>query len=402
MKYLIIVCDGMTEDPAEWIGEATPLEKAHTPYMDLLFGNGYYGLTRTIPNGMDGGSDVGNLAILGYPPKEYYHGRATFEAASVGVTLTPHQTAFRGNFVTLSPHKNWNEKQLLHYNAGGLSDAEGKFLAEYLQKQLPEINLYHQDRFRCCLVEDIEEGIPLPPAHDYQGGKIAPLLTRSSFEAEILVKSHQALQKHPLNLTRQAGGIPPVNGLWLWGAGKSIELPAFSERTGLNGGVITVSSVVKGIAFLSKLPLLEVKGATGDRYSNLSAKKNKALQALADGLDLVYLHIDGPDEHSHRREPYDKQRAIEEIDRQILRPLLTEQLPYPLTILLLPDHGTSSKNSRHLSMPVPYLLYRGETLQNVSRKFCERSFTIKNSVMPQDSIQNASSLISFMTDSACS
>lgn len=364
MKYLVLLCDGMADTPVPELGGKTPMEAAQKPNMDALAREALVGTAKTVPDGMKPGSDVANLSALGYHPADCYTGRSPLEAASIGVDLAPDEYAIRCNLVTLSDEPAYADKSMVDYCAGDISTAEATELIHFLAEHLPEgVRLYPGVSYRHCLVwknpaEDIGE---LTPPHDISGQKITGRLpdpAKAGVLLELMEKSFDLLKNHPVNQKRVAEGKRPANSMWFWGQGRKAALRPFKELYGLNASVISAVDLIKGIAILAKMEVLDVPGATGYIDTNFDGKAQAAMDAFARGQDLVYVHVEAPDECGHRGETANKVRAIELIDGKILGPVrkaLEAQGDY--RILVLPDHPTPLAIRTHSSEPVPYLIY---------------------------------------------
>lgn len=364
MKYLVLLCDGMADTPVPELGGKTPMEAAQKPNMDALAREALVGTAKTVPDGMKPGSDVANLSALGYHPADCYTGRSPLEAASIGVDLAPDEYAIRCNLVTLSDEPAYADKSMVDYCAGDISTAEATELIHFLAEHLPEgVRLYPGVSYRHCLVwknpaEDIGE---LTPPHDISGQKITGRLpdpAKAGVLLELMEKSFDLLKNHPVNQKRVAEGKRPANSMWFWGQGRKAALRPFKELYGLNASVISAVDLIKGIGILAKMEVLDVPGATGYIDTNFDGKAQAAMDAFARGQDLVYVHVEAPDECGHRGETANKVRAIELIDGKILGPVrkaLEAQGDY--RILVLPDHPTPLAIRTHSSEPVPYLIY---------------------------------------------
>ena len=364
MKYLVLLCDGMADTPVPELGGKTPMEAAQKPNMDALAREALVGTAKTVPDGMKPGSDVANLSALGYHPADCYTGRSPLEAASIGVDLAPDEYAIRCNLVTLSDEPAYADKSMVDYCAGDISTAEATELIHFLAEHLPEgVRLYPGVSYRHCLVwknpaEDIGE---LTPPHDISGQKITGRLpdpAKAGVLLELMEKSFDLLKNHPVNQKRVAEGKRPANSMWFWGQGRKAALRPFKELYGLNASVISAVDLIKGIGILAKMEVLDVPGATGSIDTNFDGKAQAAMDAFARGQDLVYVHVEAPDECGHRGETANKVRAIELIDGKILGPVrkaLEAQGDY--RILVLPDHPTPLAIRTHSSEPVPYLIY---------------------------------------------
>lgn len=351
MKYLVLLCDGMADTPVPELGGKTPMEAAKKPNMDALAKDAKVGTAKTVPDGMKPGSDVANLSALGYHPADCYTGRSPLEAASIGIDLAPDEYAIRCNFVSLSDEETYADKSMVDYCAGDISTAEAAELIRDLAKRLPEgVKLYPGVSYRHCLVwknpaEDIGE---LTPPHDISGRKITTHLPdpeKAGVLLRLMEDSYGFLKDHPVNQKRVAEGKRPANSVWFWGQGRKAALKPFKELYGLNATVISAVDLIKGIGTLAKMEVLDVPGATGYIDTNFDGKAAAAIDAFKRGQDLVYIHVEAPDECGHRGEAANKVRAIELIDEKILGPVreaLEEMGDY--RILVLPDHPTDRKS----------------------------------------------------------
>lgn len=377
MKYVVILCDGMADYPLHELNEKTPMEIAKKPNMDWLAGNGQIGLAQTVAKGFAPGSDVANLAVLGYSPKLYYAGRSPLEAASMGIDMGENDIAIRCNLVTLSNEKDFEDKTMLDYCAGDISTEKGHFLIQNLQNALGNnsFQFYPGISYRHCLIwkDGKKELGQLTPAHDIIHQPIAPHLPKHPNAAplwRLMAAANEILRHHPINQKRIEQGLSPANGIWLWGNGVKKPLPSFYEKYTLKGSMISAVDLLKGIAMLSKMNVCEVKGATGYIDTNWSGKAAAAIQELKSGSDFVYVHIEAPDECGHRGEIENKVWAIEQIDSKIIKPLLEFlKKENDFKVMLLPDHATPLSKRTHTSDPVPYLFYSSKN-QNKNDTVC--------------------------------
>lgn len=374
MKTIVLLCDGMADRPSALLGGKTPMEAAHKPNMDHLAGLSELGLVRTVPDGIAPGSDVANLAVLGYDARVCYTGRSPLEAANIGIDLKDDDVAFRCNLVTLSADCPFEQKRMLDYCAGDISTDEADQIICSLQKEFGggAFDFYTGTAYRHCMVwhgGKTELGNLTPP-HDISGQKTAAHLSSHPDAAPLLDmmrRSVDLLREHPVNISRAAKGLPPASAIWLWGQGKRPQLQNFAQRFGLKGSMISAVDLLKGIGRLTGMHVCEIPGATGYIDTNYEGKRDAALHELQSGQDFVYIHLEGPDECGHRGEALNKVKAIEDIDRRILGPLLTA-LPVidDFTLLVLPDHPTPLDIRTHDRTPVPYLLYCSAAQRNTS------------------------------------
>ena len=344
----------------------TPLECGNKPNMDQLARLGEVGLVRTVPPGMPPGSDVANLAVMGYDPHQFYTGRSPLEAVSIGVDLESGDVAFRCNLVTLSDHPVYEEKVMVDYSSDEITTSESGELLKSLARELnsEEFNFYAGISYRHLLVwhgGPMDTG--LTPPHDISDRPITTFLPKGNGASELLAlmkKSQEILNNHPVNQNRITRGLRPANSIWLWGQGKKPNLVHFYERFGLHGSVISAVDLAKGIGICAGLKVIEVPGATGNVHTNFKGKAQAVLDALREGQDFVYVHIEAPDEAGHRGEIENKIKAIEKIDAEILGTILKElpQITPEFKIMVLPDHPTPLTLRTHVADPVPFVIYQ--------------------------------------------
>ena len=317
---------------------------------------------------MKPGSDVANLSMLGYDPKQCYTGRSPLEAASIGIALKDTDITARANLVTLSDEDNYADKTMIDYSAGEISTAEAKELIEYLAKYINDdiYSLYSGISYRHCLV--VDKGTvagDLTPPHDITGKPIKEYLPKSELGKkylEIMEKSAKLLKDHPVNLARIKAGKNPANSLWFWGEGTKPNMESFESRFGLKGGMISAVDLLKGIGKLTGMRVIEVEGATGNYDTDFSAKAKACIDALKDGLDFVYIHMEAPDECGHHGDLKHKIWSIEQIDEKVVGPVMDalNDLGEPYAILVAPDHPTPISIKTHSKDAVPYILYRSD------------------------------------------
>lgn len=374
MKYIVLLCDGMADRPCEGLQNKTPMQAAHKPCMDRLAATAEVGMTYTVPEGMAPGSDVANLSVLGYRPQECYTGRSPLEAANIGVEMTDDDVAIRCNLVTLSDEENYADKTMVDYCAGDIHTAQADEIIRSLQEAFGggEFDFYTGTAYRHCVVwHGGKTAIStLTPPHDISGRPVKEYLPSHPDAQplrELMEKSAALLRDHPVNVKRREAGENPATSVWLWGHGKRPALQNFTERFGVKGAMVSAVDLLKGIARLGGMQLCEVKGATGYIDTDFVGKREAALDALRNGCDMVYIHIEAPDECGHRGELQNKVRAIEEIDRQVLAPLVEAMKDIDdFSLLIMPDHPTPLCIKTHSADPVPYLLYRTTGVKNAS------------------------------------
>ena len=381
MKYLVMLCDGMADEPNEALGNSTPMEKANKPCMDSLAAKAEVGIVKTVAEGLKPGSDVANLSVLGYEPAVYYSGRSPLEAASIGIDLKDTDVTLRCNLVTLSDDEDYENKTILDYCADDISSEEAKVLIEYIQEKLGNdvFRFYPGVSYRHCLVWSNGNPHPgvLTPPHDSTGKVITDYIPKGEAVDELydlMKKSYDLLKDHPVNQARIARGKRPANSIWLWGEGTKPLLDNFSEKFGIKGSMISAVDLLKGIAICAGMNSVDVDGATGYLDTNFDGKCKAAIEEFKNGADLVYVHVEAPDECGHRGEIENKVKAIEMIDEHILGPVVEFLKGYDdFAVLVCPDHPTPLSIRTHTSTPVPYLIYDSKNEINSGVKvFCEK------------------------------
>lgn len=381
MKYLVMLCDGMADEPNEALGNSTPMEKANKPCMDSLAAKAEVGIVKTVAEGLKPGSDVANLSVLGYEPAVYYSGRSPLEAASIGIDLKDTDVTLRCNLVTLSDEEDYEKKTILDYCADDISSEEAKILIEYIQEKLGNdvFRFYPGVSYRHCLVWSNGNPHPgvLTPPHDITGKVITDYIPKGEAVDELydlMKKSYDLLKDHPVNQARIARGKRPANSIWLWGEGTKPLLDNFREKFGIKGSMISAVDLLKGIAICAGMNSVDVEGATGYLDTNFDGKCKAAIEEFKKGSDLVYIHVEAPDECGHRGEIENKVKAIEMIDEHILAPVVEFLRGYDdFAVLVCPDHPTPLSIRTHTSTPVPYLIYDSKNEINSGVKvFCEK------------------------------
>ncbi len=366
MKYLVVLCDGMADTKSEILGGKTPMELAKKPAIDALAAKAECGLCRTVAAGLKPGSDVANLSVMGYDPAVCYSGRSPLEAASIGVDLKETDVALRCNLVTLSDEENYEDKTMVDYCADDISTAEAAEIIKTVKEVFDskDYTFYSGVSYRHCLV--VENGTTdlgnMTPPHDISGRVVGEYLSQSANAAaliELMKKSYDVLKDHEINKKRIARGKRPANSIWLWGEGRKPILENFREKNGVSGGVVSAVDLLKGIGICAGMATVDVDGATGYIDTNFEGKTAAAKKLFADGYDLVYVHLEAPDECGHRGEAENKVKAIELIDSKVVAPLVEylNGLGEGYRILIMPDHPTPLEIKTHSSEPVPYFIY---------------------------------------------
>lgn len=365
MKYLVLLCDGMADYPVEELGNKTPMGASNTPCMDKLAKTSRIGLVKTVADNMKPGSDVANLAVLGYDPQVYYSGRSPLEAGSIGIDMKPTDVSFRCNLVTLSDEENYEDKTILDYCADDISTEEAKILVEYLAEHFnsDEFKLYSGVSYRHCLIwnNGTTDVGTLTPPHDITGKPIKEYIpTHKNAEKlyDMMIKSYDLLKDHPVNKDRIARGKRPANSMWFWGEGVRKALMPFEKKYGLKGSIISAVDLLKGIGKFSGMNVVNVEGATGYIDTNFDGKAQAAIKEFENGQDFVYIHVEAPDECGHRHEIENKKKSLEIIDEKILKPVLEALDKYDdYKVLIMPDHATPLALKTHTNDPIPFLMY---------------------------------------------
>ena len=357
MKYIIILGDGMADEPLAELGGRTPLEYAEIPNMDRIAREGRCGMLRTVPAGFEPGSDVANLSILGYDPRTSYTGRGPLEAASMGIALRDGEMAYRCNLVAIQ------NSVMEDFNAGHISSAEGAELLRDLGAALEDVRVYPGISYRNLMVVAGARGAVTTPPHDIVGQPVADYLPRGD-DAELLLdcmeRAREVFLNHPVNRRREGEGKTPATDIWPWSGGKKPSIAPFREKYGLAGGVISAVDLLNGIARLAGMEVIRVPGATGFLDTDYEAKARYAVDAL-DRLDFVYMHVEAPDEAGHMGSVEEKVRAIERLDEAIGIVLDRPET----TVAVLPDHPTPIRIKTHTAEPVPFAVL-GKGRDNVS------------------------------------
>ncbi|MGN0277472.1 MAG: cofactor-independent phosphoglycerate mutase [Hominisplanchenecus sp.] len=377
MKYVLILGDGMADEPIESLSGGTPLSEAHTPTMDALARVSEIGLVHTIPDGMKPGSDTANLSVLGYNPRQYYTGRSPLEALSIGVPMEDTDVALRCNIVTLSEEEPYEEKKILDHSSDEISTEDAAVLLEAVKSGLEKepYHFYVGTSYRHCLIWKNGSVTELTPPHDVLGQVIGQYLPQDEALREMQKKSYEILSKHPLNLERKAKGLNPANSLWFWGAGTKPILSSFEDKYHKKAVMISAVDLLKGIAVGASMHNCIVEGANGGLYTNYEGKAQAAVDALIkDGYDMAYIHVEAPDEMGHQGSIEKKIKAIEFLDERVIR-YVKERMDASgedYRMLVMPDHPTPIRVRTHTAAPVPYLLYDSTDLKDKTWNYNER------------------------------
>lgn len=376
MKYIVILGDGMADEPIESLGGKTPMEYAETPTMDAMACKGSMGMVQNVPDGMAPGSDVANLSVLGYDPARSYSGRSPLEALSVGVDMEPEDVIFRCNLVTLTQLESYRDKTILDHSSGEISTEDADVLMDTVRKhfQSDTVQFYTGTSYRHIMVWKHGKVVALEPPHDHLGSKIGPWLPKEAMLEKFMEESFPLLNEHPLNVEREKAGKNKANSLWFWGAGTKPSLQNFQEKTGLKGAMISAVDLLKGIAVGAGMKVYHVPGATGSIDTNYEGKAQAAAQALLeDGYDFVYVHVEAPDEMGHQGLVEEKVKSIAYLDSRLIAPLkkALDDSGEDYRMLILPDHPTPIRLRTHTGDPVPYLVYDSTRQEKKIARFSE-------------------------------
>ena len=387
MKYIVVLGDGMADEPIPELGNKTPLDAAATPVMDALAGAGIIGTVQNVPAGMAPGSDVANLSVLGYDPAANYSGRSPLEALSVGVQMDEDDVIFRSNIVTLTESEPYAQKTILDHSSGEISTEDADVLMDAIRAKFNSdtFQFYTGTSYRHILVWKGGRVCQLEPPHDHLGKVIGQYLPQEVALRRMMEESFDILNNHPLNLARAAHGKHKANSLWFWGAGTKPRVQNFYEKTGLKGAMISAVDLLKGIAVGAGMEVCQVPGATGSIDTNYEGKAQAAIDALlCDGCDYVYIHVEAPDEMGHQGRTQDKVKSIEYLDSRLIARVkqAMEEANEDFRILVLPDHPTPIRIRTHTADPVPYLLYDSTRQLKKRERFTEEAARNANNFEP--------------------
>lgn len=365
MKRIIILGDGMADEPIAALGGKTPLQAAHKPTIDKLAQLGKNGVFSTVPDGFKPGSEIANMTVLGYDVRTEFEGRGSLEAASIGVAIQPGEMAMRCNIICVQDEK------IKNHSAGHISNEEAKILIDYLQEKLgDDVFTFHNGiSYRHLLVmKGGDKRINCTPPHDVPGTPVKDVMVEALVpEAqetarllnELTLKSQELLKDHPVNLKRIAAGKDPANSIWVWSPGYKPSMQTLAQKVGIqSGAVISAVDLIKGIGIYAGLESIEVEGATGLYDTNYEGKAQAAIDALKTN-DFVFLHVEASDEAGHEGDVDLKVRTIEYLDSRIVKPIYeaVSQWNEPVTIAILPDHPTPCAIKTHTNAPIPFIIY---------------------------------------------
>ena len=366
MKYIIVLGDGMADEPIEALENKTPLQAVSKPAIDWVAAHGRSGMLATVPAGFAPGSEIANLSVLGYDVPKVFEGRGSLEAASMGVKIEDGEMAMRCNLITIEDGK------IKNHSAGHISNAEAAELIAFLQKELggEDVNFFPGVSYRHLLkIKGGSKRIVTTPPHDVPGTPYKDVLVRAADTDgeptarqlnELIERSMTLLENHPVNLARKAAGKDPANSIWPWSPGYRPQMQTLMQRYGIGSGVvISAVDLIKGIGVYAGLESIDVEGATGLYNTNYEGKAQAAIEALRTH-DFVFLHIEASDEAGHEGDVALKMKTIEYLDRRIVKPILDAVSTWdePVSIAILPDHPTPCALRTHTSKPIPFTIYR--------------------------------------------
>jgi 2,3-bisphosphoglycerate-independent phosphoglycerate mutase len=366
MKYALLVGDGMADYPLEELGGRTPLMAANTPHMDWIARNGAVGLVKTIPPGFSSGTEIANMSLLGYDPARYFTGRGPLEAASMGVSLEADDVAFRCNLVSLEVFG--SQVIMEDFTAGHISSDEARQIIQDIDRELgtEAIRFYPGLSYRHIMVwkgagsNTGLESLSIVPPHDILGKGIFDYLPEVGGEdgiVDLLTRSQVLLKEHPVNLARMERGVKPANSIWVWGQGRRPQIPTLAERFGVKGSVVCAVDLLKGLGLYAGLEVIDVPGATGYFDTNYRGKAEYGLRELEE-KDLVFIHVEAPDEAGHSGDIPKKIETIETFDKGVVGTILEglrDSEEY--RVMVLPDHATPIPLRTHAPDPVPFAIY---------------------------------------------
>ena len=378
MKYIIVLGDGMADEPIEELGGKTPLDYAKTPCMDQLSKKSKIGLAATIPEGMKPGSDTANLAVMGYYAKKYYTGRSPLEALSIGVDMKEGDIAIRCNIVTVSDDDlPYEEKTMIDHSSSEISTEDAAVLLDAVRAELEDdiYKYYLGTSYRHCTIWAGGQVVELTPPHDILGRVVGPYLPTDAKLMEMTKKSYDILNNHPLNVERAKKGLHKANSIWFWGAGTKPCLDSFEEKFGKKGAMISAVDLLKGIAVGAGMKNIIVQGADGTLHTNYAGKADAAVKAVTeDDFDFVYVHVEAPDEMGHQGSVERKVQAIQYLDQKLIAPIVKQMQDKgeDFRLLVMPDHPTPICTRTHSSNPVPYMIYDSTNERNETWNYNEK------------------------------
>lgn len=401
MKYIIMLGDGMADEPLNELGGMTPLEYAKTETIDALAKKSEIGMAHTIPEGMSPGSDTANLAVLGYDPKIYYTGRSPLEALSIGVDMKETDVALRCNLVTLSEEEGipYEERTIIDHSSDEISTEDAAVLLDAVREVMEDeiYKFYVGTSYRHLLIWDGGHVVELEPPHDHLGQIIGGFLPEDEVLRSMMEKSYDILENHPVNIERRKKGLKPANSCWFWGAGTRPALTSFEDKTKLKGAMISAVDLLKGIAVGAGMKNIVVEGANGGLHTNYEGKAAAAADALLkEENDFVYIHLEAPDEMGHQGSVERKVQAIENMDSRLIKPLVAQldASGEDYRLLVMPDHPTPICIRTHSSNPVPFMIYDSRKDLNKSWKYNEKEAAQSGNIVIEEGYKLIDRLLS--------
>lgn len=382
MKHIIILSDGMADEPIEALGGKTPMQVANTPHFDELCAKGRCGTLLTSYPGYVPGSEVAHLSLLGYDIPIVFEGRGTLEAAAMGVDIEPGEVAMRCNIICVADGK------IKNHSAGHISDGEAAQIIDFLNEQLGDerVRFFPGVSYRHLLkIRGGDKRVDFTPPHDVPGSPVADVMPKAltpeaqataDLISNLIIRSQQILPSHPVNVKRVEQGKDPANSIWPWSAGYKPAMDTLAQKYGIRkGAVISAVDLIRGIGIYCGLEVINVEGATGLFNTNYTGKAQAAISALRNGCDFVFLHIEAPDEAGHEGDYKLKTRVLEDIDRLVCKPIIeaAKTLDESLSIAILPDHPTPCYLRTHSRNPVPVLIYNPNAKADEVTEFNEQS-----------------------------
>lgn len=379
MKYVVVLGDGMADEPIASLGHKTPLEVANKPTIDALAAQGELALCDTIPEGMSPGSDTANLSVMGYNPKKYYTGRSPLEAVSMGIEMADSDVCFRCNVVTLSEEEAYDQKTMIDHSASEITTQEAAGLIAVIDEAFSDVSkkFYPGVSYRHALIwKKGSTEVTLTPPHNILEQCISAYLPKGEHAAiieEFQRRSYDLLNDHPINLDRARRGLNKANSIWIWGEGTKPSLKSFEDKYHKKGAMISAVDLLKGIAIAADMTSIDVEGANGTLHTNYQGKVEACLTALDQGHDFVYVHVEAPDECGHQGNLEDKIKAIELLDSQVVKPIVDglKAKGEDYRMLIMPDHPTPIALRTHTNKPVPYVLYDSRVTEGSQKGYSE-------------------------------
>jgi len=380
MKYIIILGDGMADHPIKKLGNKTPLQVANIPNIDKLAKMGRSGLFQSVPFDMPPGSEVANLAVLGYDVHKVYEGRGVLEGASMGVKIKEGDLAMRCNLICIE------DKKIKNHSSGHISTEESHILIDFLNEKLSNdfVKFHKGISYRHLLVvKNGNNDLKFTPPHDVPGTPFEEVMIKSTSKSgeetckvlnDLILRSQELLRDHHVNKKRIAEGKDPANSVWFWSSGYKPSMRTLNDKYGITGAVISAVDIIKGLGIYAGMDVIEVEGATGLTDTNYEGKAEAAVEAIKTH-DLVYLHVEATDEAGHAGDAELKIKALEYLDARVVKYVLeeTSKLEEDVAIAILPDHSTPCEVRTHTHDAVPFIIYNPELEADEVSEYNEES-----------------------------